>query len=569
MGKKLSQWARSGALLGLAVVLLAACNGAAEAPAPTATSVVAMPTPTVQIATPTPTQTPRTGGVLKQAHRRSPITFRLDVNSSTDQIAAGTPLYNQLIAMQPPDFLTIGPDLAESWTVSQDGKTYTFKLVPGVVDHKGNPFTARDAKFTLELLTKKTENRPAHAYMTVAGQSVFESIEAVDDTTLVVKLKSADTLWFPQLALPQISMFVQASYDEKTSMDNPIGTGPYKLVKHLPQEVVIYEANPQYFRKGVPYLAGFETHIIADTATIQAAFEAKRVDLIMMGGSEGASERNTSVLDNRYPGQITRYVGLHPVGRGINFNFRADGPWQDKRVRQAINLALSRDDICAVIPNCYIGDWMPSPKWSTADRAKLAQRPGFAMKGPAKDAEINRAQELMAEAGYAKGFSVNAMCRSEVDYRDYWCPLMEFILRDTLNIRLTIQLEERAVHTEKLNKGDWLLRPDAYGGMRVDHPYDWLDLHVFCGEDVRSNATGYCNQEYDDLMKKLRTASAAETKAISDRIMEIFYDEVPGVMGFWSNRWVIHWNYVKNVPDQRFWGGYTQSRRLEYIWLNK
>jgi peptide/nickel transport system substrate-binding protein len=493
----------------------------------------------------------------------------LDVNSATDQVSAAASLYNGLIALQPPDFLTIGPDLAESWSVSTDGKTYTFKLVPGVVNHLGHPWTAKDAKFTLDLLTQKTASRPPHAYVTVDGKSVFESIEAPDDTTLVVKLKQVDSLWFPQMAQPEIAMFTQADYDEKTSKDKPVGTGPFRLARHLPQEILVYEANPGYFRKGVPYLAGFETHIIADTATIHAALEAKRIDLIMMGGSEGANERNTSVIEGRYPGQITRYSGIHPVGRGILFNFRADGPWKEKKVRQAINLALSRDDICAVIPNCYIGDWMPSPKWGSKDREALAKRPGFAKKGPAKDAEINRAQELMAEAGYAKGFAVRSICRSEVDYKDYWCPMAEFLLRDLLGIRMTIELNDRAVHTEKLDKGDWLMRADAYGGMRVDHPYDWLDVNVYCGQELPNNATGYCNQEYNDLLVQLRTAGDAETRRISDRILDIFYDEVPGVLGFWSNRWVMHWNYVKNVPDQRYWGGYTQSRRLEYVWLDK
>ena len=115
------------------------------------------------------------GGVLRQAHRRSPLHFRMDIRSATDETTASAPIFNQLLALQPPDFVTLGADLAESWDASEDGKTFTFNLASGVVNHNGNPWTSADAKFTLETLASTTENRPPHERVSVGGVSLLES----------------------------------------------------------------------------------------------------------------------------------------------------------------------------------------------------------------------------------------------------------------------------------------------------------------------------------------------------------------------------------------------------------
>jgi len=111
---------------------------------------------------PVPTDIIKRGGVLRQAHRRSPLHFRMDVRSATDETTASGPIFNQLLALQNPDFVNLGPDLAESWDVSADGKKFTFNLASGVINHNGNPWTSSDAKFTLETLASETENRPPH-----------------------------------------------------------------------------------------------------------------------------------------------------------------------------------------------------------------------------------------------------------------------------------------------------------------------------------------------------------------------------------------------------------------------
>ena len=510
------------------------------------------------------------GGILRQAHRRSPLHFRLDVRSATDETTASAPLFNQLLALQHPDFVNLGADLATSWKVSEDGTTFTFKLVPNVINHKGNPWTSKDAKFTLETLSKETENRPPHASVSVGGVSTLDSIETPDDTTLIVHLNQPDGLFLANMGLQQPVMYTQADYDEVDSLDNPVGTGPFFLKNHLVGEKLEYRRNDQYFKEGLPYLDGIDTFIIRDVAAKLAAFEAGRIDIILMGSSHGLYNANLEVVAKRHPDEMTFYAAQHPVLRGLKWNWREEGPWQDKRVRQAMNLALNRDTICDALPNCIIGDYMPSTTYGVTTREELAARPGFAMPGPAKDAELAQAKVLMAEAGFPDGFEVVALCRDTSEYRDALCPLIEFLLRDTLNIRLTLDVQETGAWNEKHTTADWLFEAGSSGSARVDHPFDWLDEAAFCGEAAVEHIIGYCNEKLDDLLRQMRVTSDIPTlKALTKTTMDLFYDDLPYLPLFWPARFPVYWNYVKNVPDEHFSGQYSQARRLEQVWLDK
>ena len=510
------------------------------------------------------------GGILNQVHRRSPLHFRLDVRSAIDETTSNAPVFNQLLSLQHPDFVRVGPDIAHSWEVNDASTQYTFYLHDNVVNHNGNPWTSADAKFTLELMTQETENRPPHDFLSVAGESTVESIETPDATTVVINLKEPDGLLLARMGLQQYSMYTEADYDETESMDTPIGTGPYYLESHQPGEKIEFRRHEDYFKEGLPYLDGIDLFIIRDVAAKLAAFEAKRLDYIMMGSSHGMFPENIDPMVDRHPGQITYFPGLHPVLRGIKWNWREEGPWQDKRVRQAINLAINRDQLCEALPNCTMGDYVASTVYGKVKRDELAVKAGFAMPGPDKDAEIAQAKQLMVDAGYPDGFEVKSLCRDIADYRDHLCPVAEFILRDTLNIRLSLDVQESGAYVEKHNSADWMFEAGASGSARVDHPYDWLDYPTFCGEPPVNNIIGYCNEALDNILKEMRVNSDVEKlKVLTDQAMEIFYDDVPYVPLFWPVRYPTHWNHVQNVPDERFSGQYSQARRLEYVWMDR
>ena len=567
--------------LTMILALAAAACGAGEQVAPAATLGVALgeggavggastlvPNPTAAMVE--PADAIKTGGILKQAHRRSPLHFRLDVDSATDQISNTIPLFNQLITLQPNGFTAIGPDLAETWDVSEDGLTFTFNLASNVINHNGNPWTSKDAKFTLETLALTTENRPPHLTVSVGGVSTLEKIETPDDNTLIVTLNQLDGLFLSNLSQGWASMYTEADYDENGSLDDPVGTGPFFLQNHRVGEKLEFRKHEQYFRDGLPYLDGFDMFIIRDTAAKLAAFEAQRIDIVLMGSSHGFFAENLQQVADRHPGEITFYAGQHTVSRGVKWNWAQEGPWQDIRVRQAINLAIDRDQVCLAIPSCIVGGWVPSATYGITDRDELAATPGFARTGPDKDAEIAEAKRLLADAGFPDGFEVESLCRDTADYRDQFCPVMEFMLRDTLNIRLELDVQESGAWTEKQDSADWLFETGSAGSARIDHPFDWLDYVSFCGEDPQINITNYCNEDLDELLRQLRVATGTdELKALSDQAVEIMNDELPYVIVFWPARWPVHWNYVMNAPDEHFSGQYSQARRLEEVWLDK
>ncbi len=552
-----------------------AAPAAAQAPeGKTASQAPGMQTGAQTSAKATPVAMPldaiKTGGILRTVHRRSPLHFRLDIRSAIDETSANAPLFNQLLALQHPDFVNIGADLAKEWDVSEDGLTFTFKLEENVINHKGSPWTSRDAKWTLDFMTRETDRRPPHDFVSVAGDSTIESMETPDDNTLIVKLKQQDGLFLANMGVQRYALYTEADFDIDESMDSPIGTGPFFLESHQPGEKLVYRRHDQYFKEGLPYLDGIDIFIIRDVAAKLAAFEAMRLDLILMGSSHGMFPENILPISDRHPGEITFYPGQHPVFRGIKFNYRKEGPWQDKRVRQAINLSINRDEICDALPNCIMGDFMPSATYGPVDRASLAERPGFAVSGPAKEAELALALDLMSQAGFPDGFEATALCRDIADYRDHVCPVVEFLLRDKLNIRLTLDVQESGAWVEKHNTGDWSFEAGSAGSARVDHPYDWLDYVVFCDEPPVNNITGYCNPELDALMLEMRKESdVAKLKPMSLRALDILYEEMVYVPLFWPARYPTYWNYVQNVPDEHFSGQYSQGRRMEQIWIDR
>ena len=178
---------------------------------------------------PAPEETIKRGGILNQVHRRSPLHFRLDVRSAIDETTSNAPVFNQLLSLQHPDFLGVGPDIAHSWEVNEASTKYTFYLHDNVVNHNGNPWTSADAKFTLDLMTKETENRPAHDFLSVAGESTVESIETPDDTTVIINLKQPDGMLLANLGLQRYSMYTEADYDE---MDVPGDPHWHRSVVH-------------------------------------------------------------------------------------------------------------------------------------------------------------------------------------------------------------------------------------------------------------------------------------------------------------------------------------------------
>ncbi|HEY2991728.1 MAG TPA: ABC transporter substrate-binding protein [Methylomirabilota bacterium] len=282
--------------------------------------------------------------------------------------------------------------LAESWTVSKDGLVYEFVVRPGVRFHNGDPVTADDVKFSFE------RYRGAAARMLKERVPV---VEVVDQTRIRFRLKEPwpDFMTYYGSLATGAGWVVPRKYLEKVGDDGfkkaPVGAGPYRFVSYNPGIELVLEAHEHYWRK-VPSVKRLVFKAIPDEATRLAMLKRGEADVVYLLQSELAEEaRRTAGLTLR----PTPIVSTHWLVFLDQWDPKS--PWADRRVRLAANLAIDRPAM-----NDAITLGFSRITWSV-----IPQAFDFFWQPPAYPHDIARARQLLAEAGYPKGF----------DAGDLWC----------------------------------------------------------------------------------------------------------------------------------------------------
>ena len=279
----------------------------------------------------------------------------------------------------------MGPSLAESWLESPDGKTYEFKLRPGLKFHNGDPLTTEDVKFSFERY-KGAGAKTLHDHVA--------RVEIVDPLMVRFHLKEPwpDFMTFYGTTASAAGIVVPKNYLTQVGDDgfrkNPVGAGPYKFVRHKPGLEVELEAFPAYWRR-VPNVK---------TLIMMSAPEATTRAVMVKTGESDIS----LVLDGPEAEEIRRDPRMQVVASKhasifwIEFTeqWDAKSPWHDKRLRLAANLALDRQRIneAACLGFCPpAGVIVPR----VMDYALQIEPPAY---------DLAKAKKLLAEAGYPKGF---------------------------------------------------------------------------------------------------------------------------------------------------------------------
>ncbi len=187
-------------------------------------------------------------------------------------------IFNGLVFLD--DQFNPQPDLAESWTVSPDAKTYTFTLANGVTWHDGQPFTSADVKFSFEQILLKY-----HPGTKVGLQNLLDGIDAPDPSTVVMRLKQPYAPLLQRLGFTDAPILPQHVYegtDVQTTPANqrPIGTGPFKLAEYHKGDSVRLVRNERYFKAGLPYLDELDFKIVPQAQTATIALERGEVDYL-------------------------------------------------------------------------------------------------------------------------------------------------------------------------------------------------------------------------------------------------------------------------------------------------
>jgi peptide/nickel transport system substrate-binding protein len=285
----------------------------------------------------------------------------------------------------------LAPSLAEAWSASEDGLSYEFVVRQGARFHNGDPVTADDVKFSFERYKGTSHDLMKERVL---------AVETPDPQHVRFQLKEP---WpdFPTFygSATGAGWIVPKKYIEKVGDEGykkaPIGAGPYKFVSFTPGVELVFEANEQYWRKA-PSVKRLVFKVIPDEATRLAALKGGEVDIVYSIRGELAEELQ------RTPGLTLKPAVVQgPLWLYFPEQWDAKSPWHDERVRLAASLAIDRKSINEALTLGY----SRLPNSIIPDTFEFFWQPPAAAYDPAK------AKELLAEAGYPKGF----------DAGDYYC----------------------------------------------------------------------------------------------------------------------------------------------------
>ena len=294
-----------------------------------------------------------------------------------------------------PGTTELEPDLAESYTVSDDGLTYTFKLRDGVKFHNGRVMTSADVKYSFERAVNPATQSPGGGYFgmiagydDVAGgkATTLSGIETPDDKTVVFKLTRPDATFLHLMAI-NFGYVVPKEEVEKAGADwgkKPVGTGAFKFVEWVPGQNIKLERNKDYFRAGVPYLDNITFEFGQDPTV--AVLRLKKGEIDIVGDGIPPAQFAEIMADPANKELIAEGNQLHTGYVTMNVT---QAPFDNVKVRQAVNMAINKERIVRLINN----------RAAPASQALPPAMPGYNAenKGYAYDPE--GAKKLLAEAG--------------------------------------------------------------------------------------------------------------------------------------------------------------------------
>ncbi|HEX6213087.1 MAG TPA: ABC transporter substrate-binding protein [Methylomirabilota bacterium] len=278
----------------------------------------------------------------------------------------------------------MGPSLAESWKESPDGKTYEFKLRSGLKFHNGDPVTTEDVKFSFGRY-----RGAAHKIL----QDRVRQVEVVDPLLVRFHLKEPwpDFMTFFGTTASAAGIVVPKKYLTQVGDDgfkkHPIGAGPYKFVSHKPGVEVVLEAYPGYWRR-VPNVKTLVMKSVPESTTRAVMLRSGEVDIAAaLDGPDAEGVKR----DGRFQIVSSKHASIFWIEFAEQWDTKS--PWHDKRLRQAVNFALNRQQInqAACLGFC-------PPAGVIVPRVM-----DFALQVEPPPYDLRKAKQLLAEAGYPNG----------------------------------------------------------------------------------------------------------------------------------------------------------------------
>jgi oligopeptide transport system substrate-binding protein len=442
-----------------------------------------------------------TGAILKVGNGAEVQSLDPQLVSGVTEHRVLTSLFEGLADLDPKT-MAATPGAAESWTVSEDGKTYTFALRRDGKWSDGAPLTARDFVYSWRRELSPTL-AAEYGYLLHCLKNAkpynegklkdFDQVgvKALDDYTLRVELENPTPYflsmqihyaWFP---VQQATIERFGKMDDRdttwTRAGNHVGNGAFLLVEWSPNEVIRVEKNPYYWNAAHVRLDGIHFYPIDNELTEERSFRAHELDM-----TSTVPMHKIPVYKKKYPEllNISPYVGV--------YFYRLNAtrpPFTDKRVRQAFSMAIDREELAR---NVLKGD--EPPAWNFTPPGLLGYTCATHLAY-----DVARARQLIAEAGYPDGKGmppVDILYNSSESHRMI-AETIQRMWKENLNADVRLLNQDWKVYLNSMDTLDYGVARSAWIADVLD-PVNFLECFLTNGGN---NRTGWTSPEYDAIIQ--------------------------------------------------------------------
>ena len=445
----------------------------------------------------TPALAQKQGGTLRIYHRDNLPSASIHEEATISTVQPFMAVFNNLVVYDQSKNLnsleTIVPDLADSWAWDASNTKLTFKLHPGVKWHDGKPFTAKDVQCTWNKLTGKDPDDFRKNPRAIWWQNLKEvTLNGDLEVTFVLNRPQPSFLTLFASGYTPVYPCHVSTKDMRT---NPIGTGPFKFVEFKRGDSIKFVRNPDYWKKGRPYLDGIDWKVIENRSTRILAFVAGEFDLTFV------TDVTIPLLKDVRTNAPKAICELAPTNVSTNLIVNPKvAPFNDAKVRKALALALDRKafiDILSEGKDDLAGVMLPPPegKWGMPPEV-LKTLPGYG-----GDVEKSRAEarKIMEEAGYGrnKPLKMKVSTRDIAVYRDPAVILIDQL--KSIYIEGELEVVDTSIWHAKVTRGEFSVGLNLTG-VAADDPDVNLYENYACNSE--RNLTQYCNKEVDALIDK-------------------------------------------------------------------
>ena len=397
--------------------------------------------------------------------------------------------------------LALTPQLAESWTISPDGKRYTFKLRKGVKFHNGRELVAEDVKYSYErILNPKTGSQVRPDF------EVIDQIAVPDRSTVVVTLKRPYARFLGMLDGDWAAIVPREEVEKYGDLNtHPVGTGPFRFASRAANQHVTLERNPDYYEPGKPYLDKVVFKIIPDEFALMADLKAGNTDLVFTAPTQMLDElkKTPGIKYLETPSSIVTFMYLNTQRE----------PFSKLAARQALAAAI---DKATIVQAAYqaIGQPVASLVPSTSPVKVTVAEPPHG---------VDRARALLREAGYPNGYTFTLNVLGSAATSKAIAETMQAQLKQA-GITMNIVYTEPGIYEEQVvRKHDFQAATDGTS----EHPDPDVKLYIRLHSKGGTNLAGYANPQVDALLDQGRQQmdpaqrAATYSKALAQIVADV------------------------------------------------